>query len=625
MKSGVVSFALTAALVFGGTTVLENSPKIASWTPTVVAHAADSSSVVAQKTMDTWSWKLTADGVLHIGKGTQGAVLPESTNITDQVNHPDWPATWRSPFQSIQLEEPATDIKVISFDDKIQTPQNAAGMFKLLTVNDNSDDYPQIRHWQNIDTSQTKDFSEMFSGSGQKYIDVSHFKTSNATSMERMFANVDAKVVGYETFDTSKVTNFQNMFSRFGDDPNGNIDVSHYKVSQVKVDSQTDNYGNTTEIDEFDGMLGGVNAKSINIGQWQPKVPLTGIFRSADTTNVTQLTLSPQDNLADSDLLGADTSNGADLKKYTGNWENIKDQYSTGSKTTYSTEKLMAKYNGTSGFSGDETYIWEPVVTPGNPITVNYVDQDNPTQIMKTDQLPGALGTAYTVTPATLSGYQFVKVLNGSLKGTYTADPQTVTLAYKKQAPVTPGTNTASSSASSSSSSSSSVSSSQSDQVKPKLPAKKDLAITAVKKLGLYSTPNFSKKTRQFYYAKQTRTKRPQFVITGVAQSKNGTKRYLVRDVTPNSKWYGKTGYITARTAFTVHTYYQATPKRVKVIATKGVDAYRNMSLKGNNVKHYKRGTVLRVKKLKRHNLTTRLQLTNGRYVTSNKSLIIQK
>lgn len=610
MKRGVVSFALTAALVVGGVTALESSPQIANWAPTVVAHADDSSSVVAQKTMDNWSWKLTADGVLHIGKGTQGAVLPAATGSVMLT----------SPFQTLIGNLPETQknsVKTISFDDEIQTPKSAEYLFRV-GANDKGE-YPQFRNWQNLDTSNTDDFSNAFFLSNQKEIDVSHFDTSNATTMADMFENVDSKVVGYENFDTSKVMNFQEMFFEFGDNPNGEIDVSNYQVKQVK---NADDSGD--EVDGFDGMFGEVNAKSINIGKWHPSVPLTNIFRGSDTTTVTQLTLSPQDNLAGSQLLGADTSNGTDLKKYTGNWENIKDQYVAGNKTTYKTPDLIAKYNGDSGDAGDETYIWEPVVTPGKPITVNYVNQDNPQQILKTAQLQGGLGTAYTVTPASISGYQFVKVLDGSLKGTYTADPQTVTLAYKKQAPVTPGTNTASSSTSSASTSSSAVSSSENDQVKPKLPANKDLAITAVKKLGLYRTPNFSQKTRQFYYAKQTRIKRPQFVITGVAQSKNGTKRYLVRDVTPNSKWYGKTGYITARKDFTVHTYYQATPKTVKVIAAKGVDAYRHLNLKGN-AKHYKRGAVLRVKKLVRYHLTTRLQLTNGRYVTSNKTLIIQK
>ncbi|EHO45245.1 DUF5776 domain-containing protein [Lentilactobacillus kisonensis] len=41
-------------------------------------------------------------------------------------------------------------------------------------------------------------------------------------------------------------------------------------------------------------------------------------------------------------------------------------------------------------------------------------------------------------------------------------------------------------------------------------------------------------------------------------------------------------------------------------------------------VKSYKKGTHLSVKKLVKHNLTTRYQLSNGTYVTANKKLVIQ-
>lgn len=625
MKREVVSFVLTAALVVSGVTALENSPQIANWAPTVVAHADDSSPIVSQKTMDTWSWKLTADGILHISKGTQDAVLPESTDTTDRVEHPNWPATWQSPFQSIQQEENSADIKVISFDDKMKTPKNSAAMFKLFTINDNSNDYPQFRNWKNIDTSQTEDFSEMFSGSGQENIDVSHFDTSNATTMEGMFDGVTAKVVGYENFDTSKVTNFKNMFARFGDDPNGTIDVSHYQVSQVKG-TDIDEYGDTVDLYNFDGMLGGVNAKSVNIGKWRPNAPLTGIFRASNSTSVTQLTLSPQDNLTDSNLLGPDTSNGTDLKKYTGNWENIKDQYVTGKKTTYKTSSLIAKYDGDSGDAGDETYIWEPVVTPGKPITVHYVDETGKT-IQADQSVPGDLGTTYAITPQPITGYEYVKATDGSLTGTYTADPQSVTLVYKaKPTPPTTGTTTNNSAADSESTSSSESSSVESkpDQVTKTFPvAKRDRTVTGMKKLGLYKTPNFTKKSRLFYYGKQTRTKRPQFVIVGLAKSVNGTPRYLVKDVTQGSKRRGQTGYVTANQKFWVHSYYQTNPKTVKVLAKSGVNAYGKLSLSGK-AKHYNRGQVLHIKRLVHYNLTTRLQLSNGRYVTANKSFIVK-
>ncbi|WP_162254226.1 DUF5776 domain-containing protein [Levilactobacillus parabrevis] len=290
-------------------------------------------------------------------------------------------------------------------------------------------------------------------------------------------------------------------------------------------------------------------------------------------------------------------------------------------KTTYTTAGLISEYNGSTAPAGNQTYQWEPTKTPGNPVTIHYIDQDGKT-IQADAQLPGAWGATYTIKPATINGYQYVSATEGSLTGTYTSDPQSVTLSYKVAPvtpPVTPG---GTDSSSSSESSSSSDSSSTGDQGHAVVVAQKDRAITAVKKLGLYSTPDFSKKTRQYYYAKQKRTLRPQFVITGVAQSKNGVKRYLVRDVTAGSKRYGKTGYITAKRAFTVHTYYQHNPKRVKVIL--GTNAYRDKALK-HQIKHLKRGKVLHVKKIVRHHLTTRLVLSDGSFVTSNKTKVIEK
>ena len=63
--------------------------------------------------------------------------------------------------------------------------------------------------------------------------------------------------------------------------------------------------------------------------------------------------------------------------------------------------------------------------------------------------------------------------------------------------------------------------------------------------------------------------------------------------------------------------------KQVTVIAKKGVNAYQKANLT-KKVKHYKTGTRLKVKKLVKHNLTTRYQLTNGNFVTANKKLVIQ-
>ncbi|WP_125765332.1 DUF5776 domain-containing protein [Levilactobacillus mulengensis] len=144
-------------------------------------------------------------------------------------------------------------------------------------------------------------------------------------------------------------------------------------------------------------------------------------------------------------------------------------------------------------------------------------------------------------------------------------------------------------------------------------------AVYAVKKIGLYSQPTFTKQSRTRWFTKQTRPNRPTFTVIGYARSKAGNLRYKVRTAD------GTTGYITARSAYVTNTYYQHKPAQVKVISAKGLNAYGNVALNGQKIRHYKRGSVLTVKAIKTHGLTTRLVLTNGRYITGNKTFVIAK
>lgn len=627
MKRRIVGFALTAALVFGGTLVLENSPEIVG-APAVVAHADTTPDTGKLGTCD---YTFTSDGVLHIGAGT----LPESPENT-QTNRM-YPKV--SPFNDL-IKGRQGMVTAISFDGMVKTPADASYLFQGLdSVNEGKGDYPvpnpQIKNWQNLDTSQTTDMTAMFMNSGQQTLDVSNFDTSQVTSMCEMFKSnndLTSNIVGLtsKSFDTSRVTNMASMFENIG---NGSfqviLDLSNFDVSKVNND---DVYK-----DDFDSFVGFgnmfkssiANKLIVDLSNWKPSISLDDIFsNSYFNVPAYQVTLNGNLDLSKAGLIEIPTENfDGEALPYKGSWENKDDRY-TGTDGQLTSAKLMALYGNNSDTrpQGNITYIWEPSVLPikGQPVTVHYQDESG-TTLQADSSLTGDAGETYTITPPTIKGYQYVENSDVQLTGKYSeTDAIDVTLVYRLQptppvTPTTPGTSTDSSSSSSSESETSTP-----DETNGLPVARKDRTITAVKKLGLYRTPDFSKKTRQFYYAKQTRTKRPQFVITGVAQSKNGTKRYLVRDVTPNSKWYGKTGYITARKAFTVHTYYQATPKAVKVIGTKGANAYRSVTLKGH-AKHYKRGMVLRVKKLKQHNLTTRLQLTNGRYMTANKNLVIQK
>ncbi|MCH4123417.1 MAG: DUF5776 domain-containing protein [Levilactobacillus sp.] len=150
-------------------------------------------------------------------------------------------------------------------------------------------------------------------------------------------------------------------------------------------------------------------------------------------------------------------------------------------------------------------------------------------------------------------------------------------------------------------------------------------AVYATKKVGLYKKVNFTKKNRKHFYAKQPRTKRPQFVVTGYARTKAGTLRYRVRDVNHTRKTDRWTGYLTANPKYVTNTYYRVNPKRIKVINRRGINTYRKINLSGKLVKHYQRGTMLKVKRIKAHHLTTRLQLSNGTWITANKTLVIKK
>ncbi|WP_395390512.1 MULTISPECIES: DUF5776 domain-containing protein [Levilactobacillus] len=149
----------------------------------------------------------------------------------------------------------------------------------------------------------------------------------------------------------------------------------------------------------------------------------------------------------------------------------------------------------------------------------------------------------------------------------------------------------------------------------------KQTVVYATKKIGLYGDATFTKKVRQHWYPKQRRIYRPMFKVTGYAKSTAGRARYLVKDVNHHSKTYGDTGYITTRAAYVQPVYYQQASKKITVINPQGVNAYRQKSLTGK-AHHYRQGQVLTVKKLVRHNLTTRYVLKNGEYLTANKKLV---
>lgn len=265
------------------------------------------------------------------------------------------------------------------------------------------------------------------------------------------------------------------------------------------------------------------------------------------------------------------------------------------------------------------------------PVSANvkYINKTN-NQTVKSDSISGYPGEKGTYTPVAPAGYQLVNP--NSIAYTLTdddSDDLTVDV-VPISIPVTPSPD--------SNNNTPTVTPQKNDDWNPASPSTKPgepavpnyaavqgAAVYATKRIYMYRNANFGKSQRLATYPKAKRVDRPMFVVTDYARSKAGLLRYKVRDVNHGSKTAGKVGYITASRKFVVPVYYKSVPKnkKITIISKRGVHAYRNANLT-NRVKHYKKGVRLTVKKIVKHNLTTRYQLLNGNYVTANKKLVIQ-
>ena len=146
--------------------------------------------------------------------------------------------------------------------------------------------------------------------------------------------------------------------------------------------------------------------------------------------------------------------------------------------------------------------------------------------------------------------------------------------------------------------------------------------VSAIKKIGLYSSRNFSTANRLAWFVQKPQMKQPTFTVLETTTSKAGNARYQVRDTNRYSSTYGKTGYITAQSAYVTHAYYENSPKTVTVINPGGINGYDSATLKQPKTS-YRQGTQLTVKKVVTQRATTRFLLTNGHYISANKHFVI--
>lgn len=529
-----------------------------------------------------------------------------------------------------------------------------------------------------LDTSQTTSMASMFSGDESlTSLDLSTLKTGNVIDMSGMFAG-DSKLTSlkFTNWNTSKVNKMNDMFME--DIALPSLDVSGFNTSHVftmenmfggNVALTSLNLGNfdtrnvetmagmfiadsalkwlnvssfdTPTVEDVNRMFAGasslktLNLAKMDLSQVTKPSAMEGLF--AETSSLSRLILGPKVHFATNIALGSPAGGT------TGNWQAVNSEIggtlSAPKGTVYSVANLIGHY-GAAGVPV-ETYVPEKVMQDQSAITVKpeltlpIGGEFNPKDAFisavtpegrTTTNLDEAIADGLIITgsgfnPNTAGqhkvGFSFSgsdKVAttlvtinpNGGNSGGGNVTPPTLSPTPAPQPTPTPAP----------------------QPTPPTIPGyvtKKKAAVYALKAVYLYKNPTFKKNQRLVKYNKQKRVNRPMFVVIDYARSSNGTLHYKVRDVNHDRKSDGKIGYITANWKYVRGVYYQSVPKNktITIISKKGVHAYRNKNLTGR-VKSYKKGTHLTVKKLVKHNLTTRYLLSNGLFVTANKKLVIQ-
>ncbi|MCF6515605.1 hypothetical protein GSH19_05490 [Lactobacillus sp. S2-2] len=323
---------------------------------------------------------------------------------------------------------------------------------------------------------------------------------------------------------------------------------------------------------------------------------------------------------------GANSVQRMDGEKTGINFVNLKNQEYNPDKTItapgFKNIKLPYKnYMIVKGGISNENFIVIPYnFVDHGTVNVHYKDIYG-NKISEDEQLTGKIGSDYETHSKNIPGYYLERV-EGNEKGKFTAEDIDVTYRYNIIHDNNGGNGNDNGSNGNSSNGGNTNNGGNNWNPLPKPKHFKPFAIYAMKHIYMYKNKTFKRNERIADYHNKPRIKRPMFVVYGTAVSNKQRVRYLVRDVNHHSKTYNKRGYITNNYPYTRLAYYQGMHKKFTVINPNGVNSYKNKNLT-KKVKNYKQGTVLKVKKIVKYNLTTRYVLNNGRYITGNRKLVI--
>lgn len=572
----------------------------------------------------------------------------ETTNVTNMAS-------------MFMFDTNLTTLDVSKLDTSNVTNMN--GMFygdKNLTALDVS----------KLNTASVTDMANMFSGDSKLMaLDVSQFNTEKVTNMANMFNDDDnVTTLDVSKFNTENVTSMDAMFK--GDTKLTSLNLSNFNTSSVTYMAymfSQDSTLNKLDLSSFDtskvatmyGMFSyDYKLMSLDLSSFNTSNVADTSLMFYDDSMLWQLKLGSEFNNSALETLPdhkqGDRINGDDfVRTATGpGWQAV------GAGTVdapqghlYTDRNDFAGQRPVLGETDPETYVWPMELTPiVDQSTLNVKDEVNLTVgdkwqnddgfISATDRNGNPVNFDQIKISIKKDG-QTVDSVNtgkaGTYDVTYTNDQNaakpisgtTKVVIKDKATPPNPGPTPSPTPSPQPMPNPAPTPQPTPTPTEPSTPPAKpttpnEAAIYAVKGIYLYQHATFNKSQRIAKYPKQKRIKRPMFIITDYARSNGGALRYKVRDVNAGTKAVGKVGYITANQKYVQSAYYQKMPKnnRIRVISLRGVHSYKNQNLTGR-VKTYKKGTRLTVKKIVKHNLTTRYQLKNGLYITGNKKLII--
>lgn len=545
-------------------------------------------------------FRLTSAGVLHLGAGT----LPEYhdlhllSHMTGQLLAAVTKAyLHQTNIMGDDMDKLAPLITKVVFDGPVVAPVNCQELFSNLTR------VTAYEHLDKLDTHQTQNMVRMFSINARlTSLDLSQFDTSQVKTTNSMFMAVThMATIDVTSLNLDQDTDIHAMF--WGMRALHALDLSHQTFPNVQ---------------QADLLVSQSGIQRVNLSHAAPKIRngLKNMF--VLTEGVSELTLGPHAQTGQALAI----SNAPTNNQFTGCWQAV------GAGTVKN--PLGKKYPNGELIGNDpvagskvETYVWEPVnrelptvvpptivppdpgpepilpprpepVPVAQPVMVRYLDEAGQ-PLAKERRLRGNIGAPYRATPLAFTGYRLKRV-TGQPVGTFGVVTRMVTFHYVQDRQTGGAGNAIA-------------------------PLKS--VVYAKRRVGLYAKPDFDRRQVKHWYGRQSRTKRPMFVVTGLARSKAGHLRYRVRDVNHHSRTAGMSGYLTTRSPWVTSVYYQQMMGSVRVLNPQGINVYRRRSLRGKRV-HIRRGRLIKVSRIVSYHRAMRFELRQGGYVTANKKLVIR-